>query len=113
MSWLFSALATAERSSFSIGSEAKTPENLRSTSASRTVLPRIASATRRSLRGPTRANLRCATAWVRSVATALMLLHRGLVARVTLEGAGGRELAELVPDHVFGDEDRDVGAAVV
>src|SRR3984885_16235643 len=113
MLWLFSALATADLSSFSSGSEAKTPENFSSTSASRTVLPRIASATRRSLRGPMRANLRCATAICGCSATAVMLLHRRLVAGVSLEDARRRELAELVPDHVLGDEHRDVSLAAV
>src|ERR1700722_5203417 len=102
MLWLFSALATALLSSFSIGSLANTPENCSSTSASRTVLPRMASATRRSLRGPMRANLRWGGAWVRScVCVSATLLHRALfLARVTLEEPRGRELAELVPDHV-------------
>src|SRR3954451_22411464 len=36
-----------------------------------------------------------------------------LVLDVTAEGAGRRELAELVPDHRLGDEHRDVLAAVV
>src|SRR3954451_16466945 len=36
-----------------------------------------------------------------------------LVLDVTAEGAGQRELAELVPDHRLGDEHRDVLAAVV
>src|SRR3984885_14807671 len=113
MLWLFSAFATADLSSFSSGSEANTPANCSSTSASRTDLPRIASATRRSLRGPMRANLRCATAVCGRSATAVMLLHRRLVAGVSLEDARRRELAELVPDHVLGDEHRDVRLAVV
>src|SRR5581483_344717 len=58
--------ATALRSNFSIGSAAKTPANCSSTSASFTLRPRIASATRRNLRGPTRANFRCATASITS-----------------------------------------------
>src|SRR3954451_932394 len=36
-----------------------------------------------------------------------------VVLDVPTEGAGGRELAELVPDHRLGHEDRDVLAAVV
>src|SRR3954462_9660407 len=36
-----------------------------------------------------------------------------VVLDVPTEGAGGRELAELVPDHRLGDEHRDVLAAVV
>src|SRR5579884_399543 len=112
MSWLFSALATALRSSFSIGSAANTPANCSSTSASFTLLPRIASATRRNLRGPMRANFRCATASVRTCVSA-MLLHRCLIAAVAAEVAGGRELAELVTDHVFGNEHRNVRFAVV
>src|ERR671917_230588 len=36
-----------------------------------------------------------------------------VVLHVPTEGAGGRELAELVPDHRLGHEDRDVLAAVV
>src|SRR6266571_8479456 len=40
-------------------------------------------------------------------------LDRLLVARVPVEGARGGELAQLVPHHVLGDEDRDELAPVV
>src|SRR5258705_11935922 len=36
-----------------------------------------------------------------------------LVAAVTVEGARRRELAELVPNHVLGDADRDVLVPVI
>src|SRR5512145_3056444 len=46
-----------------------------------------------------------------AMALSLALPGRGdlrlLVARVRVEGAGRRELAELVADHVLGDEHRD------
>src|SRR5919197_4079346 len=43
-----------------------------------------------------------------------LLLHLGLaVAGMRAKGARRRELAELVPDHLLGDEDRHVLAAVV
>src|SRR5687768_3472682 len=69
--------------------------------------PRTVSATRRHFCGEIRAYL--------SFAVASMLgrsLHF-LVARVRLEGARRRELAQLVSDHVLGDENRNVLTPVV
>src|SRR6185295_4109542 len=69
--------------------------------------PRTVSATSRHFCGEMRAYL--------SFAVASMLgrsLHF-LVARVRLERARRRELTQLVSDHVFGDQDRDVLLAVM
>ena len=54
---------------------------------------------------------RCATACGRAACG--HVIHRRFVAAVPAEVARRRELAELVPDHVLGDVDRDVRLAVV
>src|SRR5712664_3698929 len=78
-----------------------------------TPCPRMSSSTWLHLRGVIRTN--------RWMAFACMILrlphrHRGLlghVLTVAAEHPGGHELAELVPDHVLGDVDRDELVAVV
>src|SRR5215207_9603853 len=83
-----------------------------------TFRPRIEAATRFSLRALVRTLQTLAMAsWPvrrRAFACLLILLPLGLlVGRVAREEAGGRELAQLHADHVFGDEHRDVLLAVV
>src|SRR6267142_1646383 len=109
--WLCSALATAERSTFSMSRAAARGVNSSVASASPTALPRIWSRTSRALRADTRRK--------RARAVVIMLgLARGgggglLGLAVRLEGAGERELAELVADHVLGHVDGDELPAVV
>src|SRR6476659_3240352 len=94
-------------------------ENSRSAKAVSTFLPRIICATRLSFCGDTRRFLATAWAWLsgslRSRLALPMLLrpHSFLVAAVAVEGAGRRELAELVADHVLGHVHRHVLLAVV
>ena len=92
-----------------------------SASAAATFLPRIDCATRFSLRGLRaehprhRPSPRCRRA-ARARASACPSLTSSSPScrrRVAVEGAGRRELAELVADHVLGDEHRDVLLAVV
>src|SRR6187399_2205382 len=74
--------------------------------------PRTVSATRRHFCGEMRAYFSFAVASM----IYLPRLSGGLdflVARVRLEGARRRELTQLVTDHVFGDQDRDVLTAVM
>src|SRR5512134_2421455 len=105
--WLFSALAVADSSTLRTISAAFLGVKRNVASAWPTGLPRTMSATRRHFCGEMRAYLSLA-------ATCIGLLRRGaLVARVTLERAGGRELAQLVTDHVLGDQHGHVLPAVV
>src|SRR5919205_658321 len=83
----------------------------------------IRSTTRRAFIGVTRTNRAVARAtgascpnWEvieRSLSTWSAAPRPAVVLDVPTEGARGRELAELVPDHRLGHEDRDVLAAVV
>src|SRR5690349_15803321 len=106
----------AEATSLYTGSLAPWGANFRMARASCACLPRIRSTTRRAFMGVTRM---CRTRAIdstisssftppRSAAAALLV-----VLHVSTEGAGGRELAELVAHHGLGDEHRDVLAAVV
>src|SRR5512136_1261142 len=82
--------------------------------ASPTYLRRMRSATSRPFWGLIRTNR--ADARAISVDSFMSLPHFELfggLGGVAAEGPGGRELAELVPDHVFRDEHRDELAAVV
>src|SRR5687768_15659848 len=93
-------------------------ENSRSASATATFLPRMSWATRFSFCGLTRTmrSTACASRSPSSrsrLALPMLLPLRLLVGRVPVEGAGRRELAELVADHVLRHEDRDVLLAVV
>src|SRR5690606_14598497 len=65
----------------------------------------------RSMRSTALASLSLSARWVFGLP---ILLPLGLlVGRVTVIGTGRGELAELVADHVFGHENRDVLLAVV
>src|SRR5690606_11545899 len=110
------ALAIAEATSLYTGSLAPWGANLRMARASWACLPRIMFTTRRAFIGVTRM---CRTRAIDSTIS-LLLSVAGLAAtallvvlHVSAEGAGGGELAELVPHHGLGDEHRDVLAAVV
>src|SRR5262245_18249905 len=105
---LCSALAMADSSAFLTIPAAFLGEKVRLLRAWSTFLPRTRSATRRPLSTDRRTPR--TIAWVSIVAT---LLLRLLVGRVTLEGAGQRELAELVSDHLVGHVHRHVLLAVV
>src|SRR5688572_2618343 len=74
-----------------------------------TGLPRTTSATRRHFCGEMRAYFSLASTCI------CLLLRRGdlLIAGVRLESARRGELAQLVADHVFGHEHRNVLAAVM
>src|SRR5262249_34770104 len=126
--WLVSALAIADCRHLRTSLAIRLRENSRSASAVATFLPRISWASRLSFCGLTRSIF--ATAFASFSASArgwLFLLmssprsrgarrRRALglaVGRVAVEGAGRRELAELVADHLLGDHHRDVLVAVV
>src|SRR4029079_18468382 len=121
---LFSALATAERTSFSRSFATVLLVKRRMLRASSTFLPRTRSTTRRTFCGEA---LRYFNVAVASISILLLGCRCGggrsrtgrlgalldLLAAVALERARERELAELVPDHVLGDVDRHELAAVV
>src|ERR1700760_899713 len=93
-------------------------EKVNSASAAAAVLPRMVWATRLSLRGLVRRPRIDAAASLsssrRSAAGLPMSApSRPLVAGVTVEGPGRGELAELVPDHVLGDQHRDEFVPVI
>src|SRR2546430_17380100 len=86
-------------------------EKVSSASAAEAVLPRIVWATRLSLRGLVRRPRMDAAASLssspRSAAGFPMSApSRLLVAGVAVKSPGRRELAQLVPDHVFADQHR-------
>src|SRR5580700_10167003 len=139
-SWLFSALAIADSRHLRTSLATRLRENSRSASAVATFLPRMSAASRLSFCGDTRsiraialaslsARLRsCARlpigspsrrrcrrrrrrAWRRARAGGRAL--RLAVGRMAVEGARRRELAELVADHLLGDQHRDVLLPVV
>src|SRR6185312_11729494 len=105
--WLCSAFATAAASTLRTSSAPFFGMYCSVASALPAGLPRTTSATRRHFCGEMRA-------W-RSLETTCMSGRRLdlAVAGVGLEGARRGELAQLVADHVLGDEHRDVLAAVV
>src|SRR5580693_4969171 len=93
-------------------------EKVSSASAAEAALPRIVWATRLSLRGLVRRPRIDAAASLsasrRSAAGLPMSApSRLLVAGVAVEGPGRCEFAELVPDHVFGDQHRDEFVPVI
>src|SRR5580704_9702437 len=93
-------------------------ENVSSASAAEAVLPRIVCATRLSLRGLVRRPRMDAAASLSSsrrsaAGFAMSAPSRLLIAGVPVEGPGRRELAELVPDHVLGDQHRDEFVPVI
>src|SRR5688572_6889631 len=108
---LFSAFATADSRTFLTRVAAFLVLNSSTSRARPTGSPRTWSATRRAFWGEMRAARRMALASI--VLTPLRRLGGLLVARVALERARHRELAELVPDHVLVDEHRHVLATVV
>src|SRR5439155_13263503 len=130
--WFASAFATAERSSFSTSRAAARSVNASTVRASGTVRPRMCSTTSRALRGEIRTHFAAARTscrstalictdlvWpapvnIRRVACSRDALHLHLaIAGVGAESPRRSELAELVADHLLGDEDRDVLAPVV
>src|SRR6185369_12227503 len=95
-------------------------EKVSSLTADDAFLPRMVAATRSSLRGLTRtvrstalASFSASRRLLEGLLIAALLLRDLLVARVGREGAGRRELAELVTDHLLGDVHRDELLAVV
>src|SRR5208282_5055625 len=115
-SWLFSALAIADSSAFFTSTEILLLENCRSARAVATFLPRISWASRLSFCGLMR------SMWIVALAS-LSASRRGLavfdmslgplVGGMAVEGAGRREFAELVADHLLGDRHRHMLVAVV
>src|SRR3954447_24572732 len=112
---LCSALAIALASTFATGSLADCGAKRSTSSASSASMPRTRSMTRRHFIGVVRTKRACARAALGGRCRTLFSATTGppVVLDVTAEGAGGRELAELVPDHRLGDEHRDVLAPVV
>src|SRR6516162_1007293 len=93
-------------------------EKVSSARAAAAALPRIVSATRLSLRGLVRRLRRQAWASVSSrrrgaVGLPISAPPRPLVARMTVKSSGRRELAELVTDHVLGDQHGDEFVAII
>src|SRR6516162_4425890 len=93
-------------------------ENVSSASADAAALPRIVAATRLSLRGLVRSPRRQAWASVSSrrrgaAGLPISAPPRPLVASVAVKCPGRRELAELVTDHILGDQHRDELVAVI
>src|SRR4029079_9427373 len=118
--WLFSALAIAEFSAFFTSCAMRFLEKVSSFTADDAFLPRMVAATRSGLRGLTRtvrstalASFSASRRLLEGLLIAALLLRDLLVARVGREGAGRRELAELVTDHLLGDVHRDEFPAVV
>src|SRR5580700_4050229 len=105
---LFSALAIADSSTLSSSRAPFLGMNFRVASALPTPLPRTASATSRHFCGEMRA-------WRSRACTCMALLRGGdfAIAGMRLEQSRRRELAQLVTDHVLGDEHRNVLPAVV
>src|SRR5207244_7864162 len=106
-----SAFATAESSTFVSVRLGPSGVSCSTRRASSTCRPRMRSTDRRIFRGEIRMYLAEALASI-----CVALLERGApfgVVPVGAEGPGQRELPQLVPDHGFGDEHRDVLAAVV
>src|SRR4051794_39459049 len=112
---LCSALAMALASTFATGSLADCGANRSTSSASSASMPRTRSMTRRHFIGVVRTKRACARAALAGRCRTLFSATTGppVVLDVAAEGARGRELAELVPDHRLGHEDRDVLASVV
>src|SRR6201985_3115707 len=120
-SWLFSALAIADSRHFLTSTAIRLRENCRSASAAEAFRPRINCATRLSFCGLTRSiratALASLSARLRSRFGLLIAYSSSLlgflVARVTMEGTGRRELAELVSHHFLVDRHRHVLLSVV
>src|SRR5262245_51582957 len=108
-SWLCSAFAIADSSTLRTSLAPFFGVYASTASASPTGWPRTMSATRRHFCGEMRAWRRVADTCIALLRDRLDLLGRG----VALENPRRRELAELVADHVLGDEHRHVLAAVV
>src|SRR5713101_150434 len=117
--WLFSALAIAACKTFLTSSATRRGEKVSSASALEALLPRMLWATRLSLRALTLTTRRNALASVSSRRRgALFLLIalsplRLLVGGMAVEGPRRREFAELVADHVLGDQHRNEFVAVI
>src|SRR6266513_3384494 len=122
-SWLFSALAMADSRHLRTSRAMRLRENSRSASAAATFLPRISVATRLSFCGEIRSIRATALASLsprlRPRARLLMAKSRAsdalclAVGRVAVKLPRRRELAELVADHLFGDQHRNVFLSVV
>src|SRR5687767_8758380 len=113
---IWSAFATADFTSLASGLDEPFSVNWRMFRASSTCLPRMRSATSRTFRG----------AILRYRSTAFIALslrrrrcgrssrrHLLLLGGVAMEGPRRRELAQLVTDHLLGDEHRDELLAVM
>src|SRR3954471_21268407 len=109
MPWFASALATAERSTFSTSRAAARWVKASTVRASGTLRPRMWSATSRALRGDIRTHLATARTSVWPVSACSILLAtldlRLAVAGMAAEHPRRREFAELVADHLLADED--------
>src|ERR1700722_6452778 len=109
--WLCSALATAEANTLRTSSAPFFGMNFKAARARPTGSPRTTSATRRHFCAEMRAYLSLADTSIAD--TSLGRRRNFLVARVRLESARRRELAQLMAHHVLGHEHRNVLAAVV
>src|SRR3546814_12969415 len=110
--WLFSALAIADSTTLRIMWAAFLSENFSRLTARSADRPRTWSATTRAFCGEMRAlrTIAFASFWLDMV---VLSLPRLLVAAMTLECPGQRELAELVAHHVLVDQNRDMVLHVV
>src|SRR3990167_8739429 len=107
---LCSALAMADSSTLRTCPAAFLGLNWSSSRARATGIPRIWSATRRPFCADTRTYFRMAVA---CMALCRLFRRHFAVARVRIEGPGRREFAELVADHVLGDQQRHMLPSVV
>src|SRR5438093_4589237 len=111
MACFCSALATADSSTFTSVRFARSGESRSIRRASSTCRPRMRSTDRRSFRGEIRTYF--ALAFASKIASLLESGASLCVMAVHAEGSRRRELAQLVPHHRLGYEDRNVLAAVV
>src|ERR1035437_7820400 len=113
---LFSAFAIAERRTFSTTGQMPLFVVFKIVIASPAFRPRIRSTTKRAFCGETRTCLASALTAIVASSSARSLCRLGRLfglRLVSLEGARGGELAQLVAHHVLRDEHRDVLPAVV
>src|SRR5215472_613105 len=102
---MFWALAMAEWRTFSTAGAMRLLVLRSVVIAAPAFCPRIRSTTSRAFCGETRMYLASAFATMKSSLGRLRRLLRSRLHGVALEGAGGRELAELVAHHVLRDVD--------
>src|SRR5687768_1857192 len=105
---LCSALAIADSTTFLMMSAPFFEQKVRMLNALSTFLPRTRSATRRAFCGD-----RCTPLSIADTCIVMLLLLSLLVGGMTLERTGQCEFAELVANHVFRNQHRNMLLAIV